>query len=555
MDDEALGAKLQELTLSDPSLGYRAAVHAELKKDPKFASIGLKKVLPADGILPGILVRLEGLKARPELNGLFGRAIKFDEKKERWQVCLVEHGDNMLLKVENLVPLCPDEYEEVQLALQSLRADQSQICGSTPAKSGVCLSERDFVSEPPSDADIIGGFTKSEIEQRLSSGNYSEIVQERLKLVDIPGKGKGYVAAKQIKQGEVLLIDIAMCSSPEDSSGDASQYTQMARQIQSKMQVSKLVPTVNSSCFDEVLSLAVAPGKSHGDMIAILENNVFQCLRQSDYCALFVGASRFNHSCCPRAVNDCDRSQAVIRALVDIPEGVEVCISYVPPGSNYQDRQEKLSGKGFRCRCERCVEESIVDPQLLVPCKCGKFKFSVAGDVPRQQSCSACQCQFERSAAMANLRSLEAANEFMWTHSAAQADPRELVKKLNPVVELATVGRVNGAPPNHLQSLQLLNNLANCHYFVATRIPGPHRKTSLGAFFDIKERFMTAYEANHGKTMQRDTNYVQSLHRVIMGDFSDKDKKKMWERKLVETCVWHFGQRNIPVGVTTAVHS
>eukprot|EP00445_Apocalathium_hangoei_P088867 CAMPEP_0204220578 /NCGR_PEP_ID=MMETSP0361-20130328/81042_1 /ASSEMBLY_ACC=CAM_ASM_000343 /TAXON_ID=268821 /ORGANISM="Scrippsiella Hangoei, Strain SHTV-5" /LENGTH=90 /DNA_ID=CAMNT_0051185983 /DNA_START=47 /DNA_END=316 /DNA_ORIENTATION=+ len=90
MDDETLGAKLQELTSSDPSLGYRA-VHAELKKDPKFASIGLKKVLLADGILPGILVRLEGLKARPELNGLFGRAIKFDEKKERWQVCLVEH--------------------------------------------------------------------------------------------------------------------------------------------------------------------------------------------------------------------------------------------------------------------------------------------------------------------------------------------------------------------------------------------------------------------------------------------------------------------------------
>mmetsp|Transcript_137410 Transcript_137410/g.438510 ORF Transcript_137410/g.438510 Transcript_137410/m.438510 type:complete len:368 (+) Transcript_137410:66-1169(+) len=367
MDDETLGAKLQELTSSDPSLGYRA-VHAELKKDPKFASIGLKKV---------------------------------------------------------------------QLALQSLRADQSQTCGSTPAKSGtsgVCLSEREFVSEPPSDAAVIGGFTKSEIEQRLSSGNYSEIVQERLKLVDIPGKGKGYVAAKQIKQGEV-------------------------------------------------------------------------------------------------------------------------CISSVPPRSNYQDRQEKLSGKGFRCRCERCVEESIVDPQLLVPCKCGKFKFSIAGDVPRQQSCSACQCQFERSAAMANLRSLEAANEFMRTHSAAQADPRELVKKLNPVAELATVGRVNGAPPNHLQSLQLLNNLANCHYFVATRIPGPHRKTSLGAFFDIKERFMTAYEANHGKTMQRDTNYVQSLHRVLMGDFSDKDKKKMWERKLVETCVWHFGQRSIPVGVTTDVHS
>mmetsp|Transcript_39045 Transcript_39045/g.125516 ORF Transcript_39045/g.125516 Transcript_39045/m.125516 type:complete len:234 (-) Transcript_39045:306-1007(-) len=232
MDDETLGAKLQELTSSDPSLGYRA-VHAELKKDPKFASIGLKKVLLADGILPGILVRLEGLKARPELNGLFGRAIKFDEKKERWQVCLVEHGD-MLFKVENLVPLCPDEYEEVQLALQSLRADQSQTCGSTPAKSGtsgVCLSEREFVSEPPSDAAVIGGFTKSEIEQRLSSGNYSEIVQERLKLVDIPGKGKGYVAAKQIKQGEVLLIDTAMCSSPEDSSGDASQYTQMARHI------------------------------------------------------------------------------------------------------------------------------------------------------------------------------------------------------------------------------------------------------------------------------------------------------------------------------------
>jgi len=97
------------------------------------------EVLPADGILPGILVRLEGLKARPVLNGLFGRAIKFDEKKERWQVCLVEHGDNMLLKVENLVPLCPDEYEEVQNDVEQEELSVVRSCGGG-AEEGVAVS-------------------------------------------------------------------------------------------------------------------------------------------------------------------------------------------------------------------------------------------------------------------------------------------------------------------------------------------------------------------------------------------------------------------------------
>jgi len=82
-------------------------------------------VLPVDGILPGCLVRMEGLQARPELNGLVGRAIKFNEEKERWQVRLEDRRD-MLLKDENLVQLCPDECEEVESEAARLLEENRQ---------------------------------------------------------------------------------------------------------------------------------------------------------------------------------------------------------------------------------------------------------------------------------------------------------------------------------------------------------------------------------------------------------------------------------------------
>ena len=35
-------------------------------------------------------------------------------------------------------------------------------------------------------------------------------------------------------------------------------------------------------------------------------------------------------------------------------------------------RQQQL-GQGYRCRCERCQEESLLEPQEAVACSCGRL--------------------------------------------------------------------------------------------------------------------------------------------------------------------------------------
>ena len=51
---------------------------------------------------------MEGLKARPELNGLLGTLVEFIDDKGRWQVRLGGYED-MLLKGMNLVPITRDK--------------------------------------------------------------------------------------------------------------------------------------------------------------------------------------------------------------------------------------------------------------------------------------------------------------------------------------------------------------------------------------------------------------------------------------------------------------
>jgi len=71
------------------------------------------------GLSPGVLVRLHGLKAKPELNGLTGSCVAFDKGKGRWQVRVEDHtrGD-MLFKEENLQAVGVEEYEAAQAAAE-----------------------------------------------------------------------------------------------------------------------------------------------------------------------------------------------------------------------------------------------------------------------------------------------------------------------------------------------------------------------------------------------------------------------------------------------------
>jgi hypothetical protein len=79
---------------------------------------------------PGDVMMLEGLQAKPELNGETVKVLKEADTPGRWKVKLVWTGDVMSVKTENLVPVNYDEEdneeEEDVLALENGPAPPSQ---------------------------------------------------------------------------------------------------------------------------------------------------------------------------------------------------------------------------------------------------------------------------------------------------------------------------------------------------------------------------------------------------------------------------------------------
>ncbi|KAL6003647.1 hypothetical protein ACLOJK_023880 [Asimina triloba] len=80
---------------------------------------------------------------------------------------------------------------------------------------------------------------------------------------------------------------------------------------------------------------------------------------------IYPKASFFNHDCLPNAcrfdyvdrVGD-GNTDMVVRAIHDIDEGREVCLSYFPVNWSYKDRQKRLlEDYGFVCECDRCQVE------------------------------------------------------------------------------------------------------------------------------------------------------------------------------------------------------
>lgn len=90
---------------------------------------------------------------------------------------------------------------------------------------------------------------------------------------------------------------------------------------------------------------------------------------------IYPQASFFNHDCLPNACrfdyvdSGCgthpteNNTSIVIRAIHEISQGNEVCLSYFPVKWSYAERQKRLlEDYGFLCRCERCeIEKSWKD--------------------------------------------------------------------------------------------------------------------------------------------------------------------------------------------------
>jgi len=384
---------------------------------------------------------------------------------------------------------------------------------------------------------------------RTMTAGHVEVTDGRVELVNFVGRGRGWRAAKQIKAGDVLLYDTAFCF----SRCGQDQYDNMGSQCMRKSD--------DPFFKGEVMSLS---GATDGDrsLLGILKNNTFECSREPGYIAFFVSAARFNHSCCPNAFFDASQSTGIVRALRDIPKGEEVCISYVPVSDSWESRRKQLQRFGFECSCERCHEAAIgSEPQTRVTCRCGEASFSVSSGAPKSQTCPACGSSFDREDSEHCLRTLSSTNAYMRSPEAREVDPAQLARMLSafaaaaepPSAKLAggagfVVSDSLRAPPCHPESLQLLDNLASCHYAVAARsVPGLARDSALQKYWRYKLQYIERRAENHGAgNVHRDVGYVRELHQALLDDLPTPSAAEKLRAELGKVCKLQFGQEEVP---------
>lgn len=294
-------------------------------------------------------------------------------------------------------------------------------------------------------------------------------------------------------------------------------------------------------------------------LIRILETHTWECTREPGHVAYFPLAGNFNHSCCPNAFADTSRSECTVRALTDICEGEEVCISYVPVSDNFKKRRQKLRQYGFLCTCKRCEEEGKDDPFVKVPCKCGEYSFTFgtfSEGVLMDQKCPRCSARFEREHSRNNLLIVSEANRKQGEALMDRSQQYEAVwaqmKTLTPLERYVAKGATHGVPPLHLEAIQVLENLAGLHLHLALRLKGGQKVSAFQSFHRYKKQCLERLEEKHGTlTNHRDACYLRALQLLATTEGCSEEERQGYQQRLEEFCQSSYGQPDLPQTLAT----
>ncbi|CAO2649924.1 Nn.00g012160.m01.CDS01 [Neocucurbitaria sp. VM-36] len=181
------------------------------------------------------------------------------------------------------------------------------------------------------------------------------------KIVDIPGKDKGVVATRKIKQYETFMMDQAAVVVDMEAEKALSQRE---NQRLLKIAVDRLlVPGMIRDMSDkhEGRSDDVAEEKEEEEegMLEehIMKTNAFGgTIADVSSRALYPVISRINHACNPNSFVLFSRAgvSMAIKAYRDIQPGEEITISYLLLGTPFTQRQHLIKRWGFTCTCDLC---------------------------------------------------------------------------------------------------------------------------------------------------------------------------------------------------------
>ncbi|KAK4124333.1 SET domain-containing protein [Parathielavia appendiculata] len=168
------------------------------------------------------------------------------------------------------------------------------------------------------------------------------------KVVEMPGKGRGLVAVRDIKQYEEILLDYATLLVDIE-------FTTKVPAVLGYRLLHAAVDRLSDPA--SVLDLGQSNGFAQDVVENVVRTNAFHTnLGEVPHLAVYPAVSRINHACKPNAYTRFmpETLQVSVAAARDIPTGEEISISYIPLGQPTPERQRRLHKWGFTCTCSLC---------------------------------------------------------------------------------------------------------------------------------------------------------------------------------------------------------
>mmetsp|Transcript_72746 Transcript_72746/g.236248 ORF Transcript_72746/g.236248 Transcript_72746/m.236248 type:complete len:393 (-) Transcript_72746:501-1679(-) len=177
-------------------------------------------------------------------------------------------------------------------------------------------------------------------------------------IVEVPNKGKGVVATRDIEKGEPIVVEHPVVSFIDaERSGLQSKVRRSVSGEQLQLKEEQLSPIAKALVF-ELHDRYAVDGKEK-TLEGIVSTNAFQGDDNQYATNLLLVISRFNCSCKANASANWrsqEKRQAVY-ATRRIAKGEEICISYLDTKqASTEVRRAYLEKKyGYTCMCESCV--------------------------------------------------------------------------------------------------------------------------------------------------------------------------------------------------------
>ncbi|KAH8808107.1 hypothetical protein F5884DRAFT_791076 [Xylogone sp. PMI_703] len=239
---------------------------------------------------------------------------------------------------------------DTESCYDSLRDISQYFPGLFGNGSGICLngSTKYFENQ--------FGTCFNEDQAKMTTEFYMEVRPHIYKVMPTPGKGLGVFATEPIPRGTKIIIEEPLVSIelPKMVPGQGYRISDMVNSLDSAF------GSLSAEEQEQYLSLheyRYPSEKDQSSLLTIFRSNAYNT--GDNRVGLFPRIARINHSCKPNCGNYWSekRGHRVIFAAVDIKEGEELTVSYIPLLKTANERQSRLSQYGFICDCAACHSE------------------------------------------------------------------------------------------------------------------------------------------------------------------------------------------------------